>query len=583
MSAIKEARLTLVTSWSEAEEFWQWYQQPHEWLAVDTETGGLDWWRDPLRLVQIGDTDAGWAIPWYKWGGIAKQAIEEYTGPMVMHNSKFDLHFLEHNGVKVPRHLLHDSMPMVGLAEPTLPKGLKPASERHVAKGSRAGDRMLQSVMDKNGWDWATIPIDVQEYWAYAAMDVVMTARLARLFYKKMQDVPYFQAYVYEVAVAQVLCDMETHGLKVDETYIHEMIDKLTIEEEQLRDFFRDEMDVINPLADKQLITWFEKAGYEFTEFTDKGNKKLDKVVLEQITEDRPELDQIVKAIHKVRNYHKMKGTYFEAFLDLQDADGRLHTSINPMGAITGRMSSSRPNLQNVPSRAQGKMVRRAFVASEGHKIVSADFDQIEYRIMVSRAQETRLIEAINEGRDLHTYMTSVVYNKPEDQVAPNERTIMKNATFAFLYGAGDAKFARMAGISVTAAHEFRTLYAKEFPNIAKYAHDVEHIARGQGEISTKYLGRTQKLGGDEAYKLLNYVTQGEAGDVLKKKLVELSQTPAGEHMSLPIHDEILFEVPEEEVDQTVEIIKEVMPEKDYYEVPLTVGAEVLDTWGDKY
>ncbi len=203
---------------------------------------------------------------------------------------------------------------------------------------------------------------------------------------------------------------------------------------------------------------------------------------------------------------------------------------------------------------------------------------------MVSRAGESRLIEAIRQGRDLHTYMTSVVYGKPETEVHPAERTLMKNATFAFLYGAGDVKFAGMAKIGVNEAKEFRALYAREFPHIDEYARTVEHIARQEGHIITEYLGRKQELEtNDEAYKLLNYVTQGEAGDVLKKKLVELSQTEIGQYMALPIHDEILFEVPEEEVPMALDIIKQAMPEMDYYQVPLTVGSEVLNSWGDKY
>lgn len=581
--SVSDIRLNLVSSYDELAEFVRWFtENQHDWISVDTETGGLDWWRDPLRLVQIGDPDAGWAIPWQLWGGLAKEMIESYQGPIAFHNSKFDLHFLEHNGIQVPRHRVHDTMPMVGLLEPTLPKGLKPASERHVFKGARQGDRLLQSAMDKGGWDWATVPIDLQEYWGYAALDVVLTSRLARKLYPDINAKPAYQAYTYEVAVAQVLTDMERAGLLLDLDYIEQRSAALQREEDRLREFFDEELGVSNPLSDRQLIEWFQNYGYVFTKKTEKGNTSLDSDVLEDIAEDMPQLAEIAKAVTRVRNYHKTRNTYFESFLDLQ-YEGRLHTSINPMRAITGRMSSSRPNLQNVPSREQGKMVRSAFVAPKGHKIISADFDQIEYRIMVSRAGEQRLIEAINAGQDLHTYMTAVVFNKPMEKVTRKERDIMKNATFAFLYGAGDVKFAGMAGVDVDEAKAFRQKYAEDFPAIARYAKEMELEARGGG-VTTEYLGRPQQVKEDEgAYKLLNYVTQGEAGDVLKKKLVELAMTDVGPYMRLPIHDEILFEVPEEEVPMVLETIKEVMPENDHYDVPLSVGAEVLDSWGDKY
>ncbi len=579
-----DIQLALVDSWSEAQRFQEWMREPHEWLSVDTETGGFDWWRDELRLVQIGDHRKGWAIPWQGWGGISKEAIEGYQGPIAMHNSKFDIHFLEHNGIQVPRHLLHDTMPMVALLEPLKPKGLKSASERHAFKGARDGGRLLQSVMDKNNWTWADIPVEVPEYWSYGALDTVLTSTMARNLYPKISATKAFEAYRYEVAVAQVLCDMEKAGLLLDVEHIEESWVWLDKKEDELRKFFREEMDISNPLSDKQLIDWFEKMGYVFTEFTDKGNTKLDKVVLEEIAAHRTELATICESITHVRNYRKIKKTYFGSFLELMDSNNRLHTSINPLGAITGRMSSSRPNLQNVPARTQGKMVRNAFIPSEGYRLVAADFDQIEYRIMVSRAGEQRLIEAIQAGQDLHTYMTSIVYDKPMEAVSSQERTVMKNATFAFLYGAGDAKFARMAGIQIDQAKSFREVYARQFPAINAYALRVDQAGQNGQEIETQYMGRKQAVRKkDGSYKLLNYTTQGEAGDVLKRKLVELSMTDIGHHMRLPIHDEILFEVPKAEVDHTVEVIRSVMPENDAFDVPLSVGVEVIDRWGDKY
>lgn len=583
--SVSDISLNLVDSWEEVDKFRSWFNQPHGWVAVDTETGGLDWWRDPLRLVQVGDANTGWAIPWTQWGGVAKQAVETYPGPMVMHNSKFDLHFLEHNGIKFPRHLLHDSMPLVGLVEPLLPKGLKPASERHVFEGARSGDRLLQSVMDKNKWTWATIPIDIPEYWGYAALDVVLTARLQEALFDPLARTPAYLAYTYEVAVAQVLCNMERRGMLLNNDYIIEKAAKLQVEEDRLRNFFLDELGVDNPLSDRKLVDWFQEYGYRFTKKTKGGLYSLDSDVLKQIAHDRPELKQITGAIVNVRNYHKIRGTYFDAFLDMQDKEARLHTSINPLGAVTGRMSASRPNLQNIPAREQGKLVRSAFIASPGHSLISADFDQIEYRILVSRAGEQRLIDAILAGQDLHTYMTAVVYKKRMDDVLPNERSIMKNATFAFLYGAGDVKFALMAGIAVDEARAFRNLYAEEFPAIASYAQVLNEFGQLGKPLSTEYLGRPQQVEHprDESYKLLNYATQGEAGDVLKRALVNLSNTDVAEYMVLPIHDEILFDVPSEEVPRALEIINEVMPEMSHYKVPLSVGTEVVSSWGDKY
>jgi DNA polymerase-1 len=317
---------------------------------------------------------------------------------------------------------------------------------------------------------------------------------------------------------------------------------------------------------------------------TEKNNISLDTDVLKSISSQNVWYSPVADAVDRLRDLHKTRVTYFDSFLEFADSSNRIHTSINPMKAITARMSSERPNLQNIPARKHGKMVRDSFLAGPGNKLISADFDQIEYRIMVSRAGEERLINAINGGQDLHTYMTSVVYKKPYEDVLPAERSVMKNATFAFLYGAGDAKFALMSGISVNDAVAFRHLYSVEFPAIDRYSQMIMQSARTSGAARTTYLGRNQVVvGRDKLYKLLNYVTQGEAGDVLKRKMVELSMTDAGKHMLLPIHDEILFEMPSEDAEEIKRIIEETMPENEAFDVPLSVGADIIDRWGNKY
>ena len=579
-----DPKLHLVETLEEANQFMSWLGQRRPWLGVDTETGGLDWWRDDLRVAQIGDAETGWVIPWQAWGGVAKQALESYGGNTVMHNSKFDLHFLEHNGVTYPRHMLHDTMPMVGILEPEKAKGLKPASERHVMTGASAADRALKAIMSKNKWTWASIPIDTPEYWVYAAMDVVLTSRLAEKIFPLIEPGGFTKTYETEVAVAQVLCDMERRGLLVDIEYSNAMIEWILTQETPLVDWFKREVGVDNPFSDAQMVRWFQAQGHVFTKLTKKMNIAFDATVLNSIVALGTPYAFVASEIIRLRRLRKIRTTYFEDFVEFADSDNRVHTSINPMKAITARMSSERPNLQNVPARRNGKMVRDAFYAPQGSNLISADFDQIEYRILVDRSGEQGLIDAINAGQDLHTYMTSVVYKKRYEDVEPHERSLMKNATFAFLYGAGNAKFADMAEITEDAAVAFRDIYIDDFPAINAYSDAIDSMAKTQGWARTPYLGRKQATrSGEEGYKLLNYVTQGEAGDVLKWKMVELSQTDAGQYMRLPIHDEVLFEVPNEYAQDIKLIIEEVMPETKAFKVPLSVSADIINRWGDKY
>lgn len=569
---------------NDANEFFSWLGQRRTWLGVDTETGGLDYYRDRLRTVQFGDPTVGWTIPWEGWGGVAKQAIEAYTGLIAMHNTKFDLHFLEHNGIAVPRHNLHDTMPMVGLLEPALPKGLKPASQRHVFPGVQYAQTEFTRAKAKGKWTFDTFPINHPAYWAYSSLDPVVTSMLAEKLYPYLAPSDLLRAYDTEVALAQVLCDMETRGMLVDLDYSQQMSEWLWAQEEPLLVAIKQATGVDNPHSDAQMIKWFQKQGHIFLRLTEKDNVAFDSLVLDEIIATGSWYALVAEQLKVVREVHKERVTYFDAFLSFADEHGRVHTQINPMEAITARMSSERPNLQNIPARVHGKRVRNAFMAAPGYDLISADFDQIEYRIMVVRAGEQRLIDAINAGQDLHTYMTAVVYKKPYESVEPGERGIMKNATFAFLYGAGDEKFARMAGITIQEAKAFRHLYAQEFPAINTYSRTMMRAAQQDGGATTPYLGRRQALRDRKRlYKLLNYVTQGEAGDVLKVKMVELSMTDVGPYMTLPIHDEILFETPHEFSEEAKRTILEVMPENKAFAVPLSVGADIITRWGDKY
>lgn len=579
-----DPELRLMETMDDANEFFSWLGQQRTWLGVDTETGGLDYYRDRLRTVQLGDPTIGWTIPWEQWGGVAKQAIEGYTGLIAMHNTKFDLHFLEHNGVKFPRQNLHDTMPMVGLLEPSLAKGLKPASQRHVFPGVQYAQTEFTRAKAKGKWTWDTMPIDHPAYWAYASLDPVVTSMLAEKMYPYLEPNGLTRAYETEVALAQVLCDMETRGMLVDLDYSEKMSAWLWAQEEPLLVAIKQTTGVDNPHSDAKMIKWFQEQGYIFLKLTEKDNIAFDALVLDEIVASGNWFGEVAAQLKVVREVHKERVTYFDAFLEFADENGRVHTQINPMEAITARMSSERPNLQNIPARVHGKRVRDAFLARAGYNLITADFDQIEYRILIARAQEHRLIEAVNAGYDLHTYMASVVYNRPYDSITPGERAIMKNATFAFLYGAGDVKFAGMAGISVADAKGFRHLYSQEFPAIQAYSKTMMRAAQNQGGFTTPYLGRHQAIRDrKKMYKLLNYVTQGEAGDVLKAKMVELSMTPVGDFMTLPIHDEILFETPEEYSQEAKQIIEEVMPENDAFDVPISVGAEIVTRWGDKY
>ncbi len=200
------------------------------------------------------------------------------------------------------------------------------------------------------------------------------------------------------------------------------------------------------------------------------------------------------------------------------------------------------------------------------------------------RANETTMIDAINAGEDYHGFTAKLVYHV--SQFTPEQRRIAKHSNFAKIYGAGVAKFAETAQISVEEATTFITSYESMFPGITAFQNQYSNLtpdADGNVRSYSPYVGRLQVAPGDQGYKLVNYLIQGEAADVLKMKLVELSNTDFGNYMTIPIHDEIAFDVPAEDAEEFAKELPSIMEERVSYPVPLTVGVEIVDRWGDKY
>lgn len=570
-------QLHLVETFDEAQAFMRWLGERRSLLAVDTETGGLEYWRQPLRTVQFGDTLTGWCIPFDMWKGIIKEAIERYEGPLVFQNIKFDLHFIEHNGITVPKTKLHDTRAMGHLLDPTKPTGLKQMSVRYVDKHAASGELELKQAMAKYRWTYATIPWNFPAYWQYAALDTVITAALAEVLWPKVQ--PYRAVYDVELASTLVLYEMERRGVRVDLEYCKLMQTEWGAHIEKLRQWCKDTFQVDNPTANTQVMRRLTADGVELVKRTPTGQLALTDDVLKDI--DHP----LAKAVRDIRKYTKLLGTYVENFIDMADDDSMLHPSINPLGARTGRMSIKSPALQTLP---RGPEIRDAFIPRPDRTMLLCDFDQIELRLMAHFSGDTQMIEAIRAGQDLHTYTAALVYHVEQQGVEKWQRQLAKNAGFAKIYGAGINQFARTAGVDVVSAKQFLDGYDREFPGVRRFqvelARVVQERSRDEGAgYVTSPLGRRHPVEPGEAYKGVNYLIQGTAADVLKLKLVELDMAGVGEFMVLPVHDELVFDVPNDQLDDVQETVLKVMEEHQRFMVPLTISQERASRWGEKY
>ena len=591
MVGTTDIELTWVQTLDEALAFKSWLGERRTWLAVDTETGGLDWWRDDLRTVQFGDRHRGWCMEWKWWAGVAAEALRDYEGPIAMHNAKFDTHFLETNGAPLKRWLVHDTRAMAHILSPAERSGLKPRAAKVLGPWATHGEDDLKIAMTKGGWGWDTVPTEL--LWQYAAFDTVITAQLADELYPWIaQD--YADVYQLEIASTQVLTDMERRGVRIDQDYLLRAQEDWARERAAAAHELKASWHIENAGSDAQVMRALEREiGWRPLVFTDKGNPKLDDEILVAI--DHP----VAQLTRHHREFRRMAGTA-ESILELTDKrTSRLHTSINPLGARTGRMSSSRPNLQNLP--AGDSRVRNAVTVEDGNIGVKADYDQIEMRIFAHYSGDQNMIAAIrygdqmtadgHEGYDLHSSSARMVWGIPWDQPVPKKtRSRVKGVGFGKVYGSGLEKFAASSGLSLSEAQQAINAYETAFPESRRTAFPsrvAEALVRRDREQGDPYVltayGRKQPCWPREAYKAVNYLCQGTAADVLKAKLVELSRTWLGAHMLLPVHDEILNEVPQGAEHEAMETLQQVMPERAKFQVPLTVEAQTFQRWGDGY
>ncbi len=594
---LENVSFELVNSTARASEFMTWLSQRRPVLAFDTETGGLDPEKNQLRLVQFGDEHAGWAIPWHLWGGVAMEAFDRYEGELVGHNAGFDMRFLElHGGRRMKRDRVHDTMIMAAILNPGQPKGLKPLAARLVDRKAANMSKGLDEAMSKQNWTWATVPVEFEMYWVYGALDTVLTAHLHSKLRPQI-EAEYHEVYELERATTGVLRDMEARGIAIDLEYTRAKATSLLSFASAVDQWCRTTYGC-GPGQNAQVADVLIGLGAQLTEMTGSGSGrfKLDEDVLLTVLgvgdiedidtpTDRTEAQELAYQVLKRRKAEKVRTTYLDTFMERVDRFGAVHCRINQLGARTGRMSIETPALQTLP---RGPLVRDCFVPRPGKVLLSADYDAVEYRLLAHFAQDQALFGAIMAEVDIHTAMARTLYGDQTIGKKDQRRQVMKNVNFARLYGAGVDKIARTAGVTVMEAKKFLTKYDETFPGVKAFTTTVGNVAtqrkhdEGTGYVKTP-IGRYQPSEDRKEYSLVNYLIQGTAADVLKEALLRLDAAGLGDAMLLPVHDEIIFEVNQEDVAEATSTIMEVMTDN-RWAVPLTVGIDgPLDRWGAKY
>lgn len=590
---LDDVKLHLIESMDDVQQFMDWFSNlgPDEPLSVDTETTGFKWHGDDyVRMVQIGDDQHGWAMRWDRWSGLFEDAMKIHNAPLDLMNAKFDYAFLRKAGVKLRRELIRDVGVMAHVNEPHMSRALKVQAARHVDPRANALQHELdEAIGARSEWTWATVPHNFRPYWSYAALDPVLTTHV-RAYHMPIIEAQGSQvAYEIENSFQWVALKAETYGAHIDVDYARRHYEKFTRYCEDVEIWCQTEYGV-KPGSNQAIVRKLQQLGYDssayFSKSTASGATALDAGVLEAI--DHP----LAEAVLRRRQLQKIASTYLKFYVEHADADSTIHPNMNTCGALTSRMTMSEPNLQNLPVRGTNpgiKVVRNCITARPGHTLVMVDFDQVEMRGLAIDSGDAGLIEAFNGEQDFFVEIARAVFDDPTLVKSDPRRQPVKNGMYARIYGAGLVKQAATAGVSVDQMRFVSNGLNARFPGIESYARRVidEAVARGRAENCPAYTvcpltGQRRYAERGKDYALVNYRIQGWAAKLLKIKSLELDAAGLGDYIIAFVHDEIIFDLPNEMVKDAIYTIQKIMNDDTMFPVAIRSSVSTGARWGEK-
>ena len=577
-------------------------------IAVDTETVGLGHSAALCGICLSWQTGEGVYVPVRSPEPdthLDEEAVLKALAPILEdesigktgHNLKYDYLVLKHAGVQM-KGIVFDSM-IAGhlLSAPGLSMdhmALALLNYQTIPISELIGERgrgKVQKTMDQ-------VPLDLAT--PYSAEDADITLRLYEKLRPQIEETQMATLLdKVETPLIEVLATMEDHGIKIDPSVLDQQKETIAKRIEELREQIHEAAGgAFNIDSTKQLAeVLFTNLGLPVVK-RKKTGPSTDVEVLEKLAE-MSDIDESARQVPvlmlEYRTLAKLVGTYLGNIKDCIDAtDGRVHARFNQTGAATGRLSSSDPNLQNIPIRTEiGRQIRKAFVAEPGHVLISADYSQIELRILAHLSEDKNLTEAFKNDRDIHAAVAAHVFDTPLDQVSPEQRGHAKVINFGIVYGVTAYGLARrIEGLDNESAKKLINDYKAQFSGIDKFLDQCIEEAQTQGYVTTilgrrrpipqisSSNGQTRQLGERLA---INSVVQGSAADLIKLAMVNLHNKIIDEKlpmkMLLQIHDELVFEVPENEAEHTSQVIRDGMEQAMALNVPLKVDVGIGSDW----
>ncbi len=567
-------------------------------LSFDIEATG----RDPLSDTIIGialckERGKSYYVPVRHAGpcnikdalSILMPVLEDPAVAKIGHNLKYDMLMLRQEGIHV-RGMLYDTMVASYLLDPGKPDhSLQDAAVEHLAHKKRP----FTEVLGKRA-SFAEVPIE--EATQYAAEDAELAMELKDLLFDKLKSAGLERVYFeIEMPLIYVLTDMEESGIKINKERTEELSKELERELGELQSkIYMLAGSTFNINSPRQLgKVLFEDLGLRPMKKTKTGfSTSMD--VLEELSKSH----ELPGEILNYRSFYKLKTTYTDTLPKLINArTGRIHTSFNQTVTSTGRLSSSDPNLQNIPIRGEwGTKIREIFIADEGHVLVSADYSQIELRILAHMSEDESLIDAFKNSIDIHARTASEIFGAPLDEVTSDMRRAAKVVNFGIVYGMSAYGLSEALSILPKDAAVYIENYFNRHAGVKRFMERTIQTARQNGYVAT-LLGRIRPLPEiassnaavrQQAERLaINTPIQGTAADLIKIAMVRVSKALRAGNLSarmlLQIHDELLFEVPENEINKTLELIALEMETALDLSVPLKVEIGRGKNWADAH
>ena len=523
---------------------------------------------------------------------VLKPWLENPAKPKVGQNLKYDSHVFANHGVKLTG-IVHDTLLESYVFESHRAHDMDSLALRHLNHKTITFEEVCGKGASQIGFD----QVDIERATAYAAEDADITLRLHHAMLPHINtDGLRFVYEKIEVPTSVVLQKIERNGVRIDPERLnaqsHEIGLRLLELEKQAYEITEQPFNLNSPKQIGEIF--FEKLQLPVVKKTPSGSPSTDEEVLQKLAEDYP----LPKVLLEYRGLSKLKSTYTDKLPRMVNPDtGRVHTNYAQAVAITGRLASNDPNLQNIPIRtAEGRRIREAFVAPEGRVIVSADYSQIELRIMAHLSEDANMLRAFAEGMDIHRATAAEVFGVKPEEVASEQRRYAKVINFGLIYGMSAFGLAGNLGIERSAAQSYIEKYFQRFAGVRQFMDDTKMTAKSKGYVETVFGRRLwlteinspngpRRAGAERA--AINAPMQGTAADLIKLSMIAvqgwLEQDRMGTKMIMQVHDELVLEVPDAELDTVRVRLPELMAGVAQLKVPLIAEVGVGKNWDEAH